>query len=474
MTNIKRIARKEVTDITRDGRFRIVSVIIFILLLISLITGWKYYQETKQQQDAAQAAARRQWEGQDEKNPHSAAHFGTYAFKPQMPLAYFDRGVDAYTGVAVWLEAHKQNPFLFRPAEDSLSVSRFGESTAANLLQTLFPLIIILLTFGALAFERERGTLRQLMSLGISGQDLAFGKMLGIGTTVAILFVPATLIAVLALVLGSGTALLNDSFVRFVLTVVGYLAYFSIFLLIALIVSSWARSSRNALVILLVFWLLNCLILPRIASDVAEGLYPTPSGGAFWAAIDRDMKEGVDGHNPASSRTEEYKQKVLNQYGVSRVEDLPINFAGLSLQEGEEYGNGVFDRRYAELYEIYERQNKVYSAFSVATPLLAIRDFSSGLAGTDLRQHRDFAQAAEQYRRYLNRTLNLHLAYNSRSTDKAYVAGAELWRSLPDFEYTPPMVGTVIRHLAGSSSVLVLWCLGLGVLVYFAIGRLRS
>ena len=61
-----------------------------------------------------------------------------YAFKPKSPLAMVDTGVDPYIGVAVWLEAHKQNEFKFRPAQDRTAVQRFGEMTGAEVLQLLF------------------------------------------------------------------------------------------------------------------------------------------------------------------------------------------------------------------------------------------------------------------------------------------------------------------------------------------------
>ena len=41
-------------------------------------------------------------------------------------------------------------------------------------------LLIVLLTFGALAGERERGTLRQVLSLGVRPRDLVLGKALGL------------------------------------------------------------------------------------------------------------------------------------------------------------------------------------------------------------------------------------------------------------------------------------------------------
>src|SRR4051812_17292267 len=164
---IARIARKEFTEMTRDGRFRAAAAVVMGLLLVSLALGWKHYRDVDAQHREASRAARRQWLDQGAKNPHSAAHYGMYAFKPKMPLSLVDPGVDAYTGVAVWLEAHKQNDFKYRPAQDATAVARFGELSAAAVLQLLVPLLIVLLAFPAFAGERDLGTLRQVLSLGV-------------------------------------------------------------------------------------------------------------------------------------------------------------------------------------------------------------------------------------------------------------------------------------------------------------------
>ncbi len=98
---IRHIARKEFTDVLRDGRFRWCSILVGSLLLVSLAHGWDQTRKARQEHAAAQATAREHWESQGEKNPHSAAHYGIYAFKPRLALSFVDEGVDPYTGTSV-------------------------------------------------------------------------------------------------------------------------------------------------------------------------------------------------------------------------------------------------------------------------------------------------------------------------------------------------------------------------------------
>lgn len=463
---ITRIAKKEFTEMLRDGRFRWAAGLVFTLLLVALALGWKNHRDVKLQHDSAQAETREQWVKQPAKNPHSAAHYGIYAFKPKLLPALLDRGTDPYTGVAVWLEAHKQNEFKFRPAQDATAVQRFGELTAATVLQLLVPLLIILLSFGAFAGEREQGTLRQLLSLGVPKAALAWGKSLGIAGALGLLVVPAALIGVTALALTAENGLFSASAARLVWMFASYLLYFGIFIALSLAVSAWAKSSRFALVALLAFWIVNGLIAPRAIADAAKRAHPTPSAFGFQQAIDRDMQS--DGH----AMSEALKQRVLAQYKVNRVEDLPVNFAGISLQDSEEHGNVVFDKHYSTLWNTYQRQDRLKQTAGVLAPMLAISSLSRGLAGTDFAQHRDFAEAAEQYRRMFIKQMNDYMTYNAGKQDFAYLAQPAVWSSVPAFDYSAPPAGWVLRNQIISVTLLLFWFVASLVIAFIATKRM--
>ncbi len=469
---IKTIIRKEFTEMLRDGRFRWASGIVLVLLVAALVMGWQHYKEVSRQQAEAQRLDREVWLTQGEKNPHSAAHFGKYAFKPSSPLSFVDRGLNSYTGVAIWMEAHYQNSARFRPIEDATTAGRFGELTAATVLQLLVPLLIILLAFAAFAGEREAGTLRQVLSLGVRRRDLALGKALGITFALLLLLVPATLIGIAALSFASTPDGMAASAGRFALLAMSYLLYFGAFLGVAVAVSAWARSARIALIALLAFWIIGNLAVPRVAADLSERAFPAPSSAEFWRDVNHDMREGLDGHNPADKRREELKQRVLAEYSVARVEDLPINFSGIALQAGEEYGNTIFDDHYSRLWGAYQKQNRVHEAAGVFVPLLAIRNISMGIAGTDWAQHRHFAQAAEGYRRELNKELNVNLTYNSR-TGQTYLANDALWSEAEPFAYQAPGIAWVIGNHLPSIALLFAWCIGAAFAAYFSVTRLR-
>ncbi|WP_251276723.1 ABC transporter permease subunit, partial [Enterobacter hormaechei] len=78
-----------------------------------------------------------------------------------------------------------------------------------------------------------------------------------------------------------------------------YLLYLLVFCALTVGVSALAGSARTSLVVLLGFWVVSTLLLPRVAPAVAESLYPTPSAPAFRTGVTEEAENGADGHDPA-------------------------------------------------------------------------------------------------------------------------------------------------------------------------------
>jgi len=458
---------------TRDGRYRLAAGLVAGLLLVALVLGAVESHSVRAEAERAEDASWRQWVEQGEKNPHSAAHFALYTYRPVSALAFADPGVTPYTGLTLWLEAHYQNEFSFRPARDAAGVGRLGQVTAATVLQVLLPLVIVLLAFGVFASERERGTLRQALAEGVDPRRLALGKALGVAQALAVVLVPAVGVGVLALLLSSGSLALGDGLARFALLALAYGLYLAAFVAVAVAVSARARSARGALAGLLAFWALATLVLPRVAADAARALYPTPSTQAFWAAVDADLEDGIDGDESFTERAERLKQATMQRYGVAALEDLTVNYMGVRLQAMEEYGNRVFEKHYGALWAQVERQNRAQALAGAVTPLMAVRAASMGLAGTDFAAHRHFAEAAERYRRRLVKAMNDELTTLTDPAFERNTRGRDFWAAQERFAYAAPSAAWAARRQALPLGLLTLWAAGGLALAVAAVRRSR-
>ena len=464
---LKLIIKKEILSNIRDPRIQISSILLLALLVTAVLVGKEGQKRIQHEREQAMAQMYDVWINQGDKHPHSAAHYGQFVFKPTSVLSFLDTGIDPYTGVSIFLEAHRQNEVLYTRAQESTNLIRFGELTAALIFQMLIPLLIIFLTFNSFSREREEGTLKLVHGQGLSMRTLLHGKLLGTYSIVLFLFLPVVLISFFLLDQQS-IAIDNHIYLKFILIIIAYAFYFLILTQVSVLVSAFSKNSATSLITLLGIWCLSCVIIPKATADFAEKLYPAPSQFDFRNSIAEKVQNGIDGHNPSDERLSTLKDQVLSEYNVETIEELPVNWSGIALQAGEEYTDMVYDHEFSNVEQVFKKQNQVSEWAGFLNPYLAARNLTMGLAGTDYFHHLTFAKAAENYRREFVKVLNKDMELN-HTPDIAYAdykLGKEFWQSIEPFEYEVPHVTTTLNaHWRGSVG-LFFWVIMLGFIAF--------
>lgn len=462
--------KKELKEMLREGRVRVALIIVLALMLVAVFISKKQYENVNAQYEVARTTERALWDDQGEKNPHSAAHYGTYAFKPKYPLSLVDQGVDKYAGTSIFLEAHNRNEAQFSAAADQTGLARFGDLTPDFILLFIMPLLIILLGYNSFTKEREMGTLTLLKSQGVNTFQWMLGKWIA-------LYLPI-LIITLVLFLVAGMLLSNlENFGQFswssLLAMMGvYLIYYTVFTNLVLIISARAKRSGIALVLSIGLWIIACLAAPKAASNIAEERYPYPTRQEFAANVLEDKKKGLDGHNPWSKEAKLLEEQVLAEYGVDSLHKLPFNFDGYRMQKGEEHEAMVYFKHYNYLKDQYNGQAGVYSSLAVISPYLPTRFMSMAIAHTDYSTHWDFSDAAEDYRVATQKFLNDNFAENSAYGEWGYRADAEFWSELPPFNYEPESLSRTIGRNTLNLGFMGLWFAGSFVLLFVSTKRI--
>ena len=459
------IIKKEFLSAFRDVRLQISGGFLIILMLTAVIVGRQGQKRIQEERLKAQSAMYDKWVNQGEKHPHSAAHYGQFAFKPKPVLSFVDIGLDNYTGISVFLEAHKQHEVMFSAAQDSNSMTRFGELTIALILKVLLPLLIIFLTFNTFSKEREEGTLKLIHAQGISMRKLLMGKVWGTYLMVLLIFLP---IFIFAYVFLNQESAIHSSGVtaKFFLLNLVYAVYFLIFVFLCVLISAFSRSSGFSLLTLLGLWIAACIIMPKATTNLADKLYPTPSQFEFKRTIQEKVRNGIDGHNPRDTRLASLKQEVLNEYKVETIEELPVNWSGIAMQAGEEYTAQVYDSEFAKIENVFEQQNNVSVWAGFVNPYLAVSNLSMAFAGTDFQHHMVFAKAAENYRRDFVKIMNKDMEVNHKPgiAYGDYKVGKAMWQSIEPFGYELPGPGQVLLKQLPSVLALIFWLSGLFVI----------
>jgi ABC-2 type transport system permease protein len=449
---IAAIARKEIRGLVRDGRLWALGGAVLLLFLVMLGTTSQRREQAERERREVEAASRAQWDHQGDRNPHRAAHFGLYAFKPRSALAAVEPGVDDQAGQALWLEPHKRNMAMLAPAADAPPSLGLDELTPAFVLQALVPLLILVMGHAAVTKEREDGTLRMLHACGLRGVPLLLGKWLGLCGGAALVVVPALLAGAAWAVEGEGAA-------ASAVFLAALLLYHATWAAIAVLVSVHARSSRAALLVLGAFWLAAVFVVPRLAASAVEHHLPLSTGEAFRAAIHHDIEHGLPGDGSAQQRLKDFEARLLAEHGVSRLADLPFGANAKRRLFRDAYATRVHALHFERLWEAQLRQQALLRWAAAISPFMPMRSLGSSLAGTDLAHRRHFEEAAEAYRQRFTTLVDewdLQATRGVTSFESRYAGNAQ-WQAIPSWSYAPPPLAEALRTSTPELALLALW-----------------
>jgi ABC-2 type transport system permease protein len=463
------IAANELRLLLRRRGYGLLVFLFLALLAAAAALNAHRQSRDRSTQVSLQQLVRAQWESQPDRHPHRVAHYGTFAFKPPGPLAAIDPGVDGYAGRVQYLEAHRQNAANFAEAGALSSAFRLGELSLALILQLILPLAIIALGHRTFADEADSGRLPLLLSTGPSRRTLAFGKLLGLAAATAPLLLAAAIATFFAT--ASDPAPSADTPARLALIALSLTLHTLAWLGLTVWISARSATPPHALAVLIAFWIVGNLLLPRAAGTLAARLHPLPDKSSFSAAVEADTRALGDSHNPHDPLFDAFRTETLARHGVSRVEDLPVNWGALVMARGEELGALTFARHFDALGRRMLSQAAIVDHASMLSPSLGFRRLATAAAGTDLRAHLAFQREAEAYRYTFIQQLNaLHRDKVAYAIDRSVRLSSDHWARFDDFQLSPPTLSGSFTGTLPLWLSLVLWAL----VPLFLLTRLRS
>jgi len=452
-----RLIRLEIHRLLRDRQLSAALVAFAAALLLSGVAALLDVRDSAWTKATLEAQERQRWLGQGIKDPHSAAHYSIYAFKPTVPLQALDPGIVPFVGEAVWLEAHVQNDLLFRPQQETNAFERMGLVDPAGLFTRFGSLAVLLLAFAAAARERQLGTL----ALGIAcGRRRTYlpAKAASVTAVGALALVgPLILTGAISLATGQHGA---DDVVRLLVWMTSALAYVGVMAMIAVCLCILARSVQMAFAALLLVWVALVLAAPPAASAVSAWARPLPS---FQQMKLRLAREAPAYWTPEAGA--EQITQVLRRYGATRESEVTINLRGAQLDVAERHAQEVFDREIGGFYDRVDAQDDAYARLGWLSPAVAFDVISAAAAGTDFAHHRQFIDFAERYRRDLVNRMNADLIPHPAVGGRLHTNDISLWSQIPAFDYEPPMLLTAMGAGATAVIALVAWLMAGAVLI---------
>ncbi|MCD0477777.1 DUF3526 domain-containing protein [Chryseobacterium sp. LC2016-29] len=460
-STLQLIIRKTRQDLMKGQQNLLITATILLFCFLSIGVGFIKYNDTSAQIGKYRKEVREQWEHRPAKHPHRMAHYGYLVFRLGHPLSIFDNGLDDYLGNVIFLEAHKQNSANLSEAGSSGTLVRFGTFSSAFILQCLVPLIILFLGFGLVAKEREDATLKILSTQGASGREIIWGKVLGLWQF-SLLFLVPVLPVVFFVAVVSEAVVWTDVVFRLLTILPAYMVYYFFISSLTIFISANSRTASSALVGLIGFWLVLVIFLPKGIQFAAQNLYPIPSRIAFETVLEKDILKAGDSHNPDDPHFKNIKDSLLARYKVGSTNELPFNYSGFVMKEGERISSQIYISHQKELEKTYRDQQRFSDISAFVDPMVAIRNFSMIAAGTDYYSYTQFQKQAEDYRYKMAQKLN-DLQIEKISNIKPEKGGppaiieGDNWKKFPDFEYRFTSFSKSIQQQWMPAAALIFW-----------------
>ena len=449
------IALKEWKEFWRHRGMRLMALCYLAIYALSLLAGVVEHRRYEHARMAAQKGVREAWLNQGQKNPHAATYFGTVVFPRRSALSILEPGALPYLGVAAYLQAERHTEFVDMPARDESPLAGLVHLSPAFCWQVLFPFLIILLTYSALARDRETGMERYLMAVGSNRATLVFGKTFGVGLVLMVIFLAAFGLggAVASAVAGFG----EEDTTAWMLLGLFYLLFSGTIFFLTLAISGLASTSRKALTGGVVIWLLLCIVLPRWAADYGRTSTASPSAVEMRRITELDMEKGFEERPSREARMDATLNMLFTELKVGRREDLTVNLAGFNFIAEAEVESASERRRLGQARQSMAAQTLAMERGAAFSPATALQLLSSTLAGTAAVQRERTADAADVYAHSFRRILNRELAAKGKEWGGAMMSGRNLWSQVDTFEADLPMQINAASVRSRSIVTLLIW-----------------
>jgi len=238
-----------------------------------------------------------------------------------------------------WLIPRQKPPERFRPLIIGISGDENVESFDNNPLPILFPhldflfivtiimsLLALLFSYDAVTGERQKGTLRLVISNSISRTTILFGKFIGGTASLLIPFILSLMVGALYISINPSIQWDGFAWAEFLLLTLASITFITLFYLLGLMVSTFSRYSATSILNCLFLWVLLILVIPNICPYISAQLYRIPSTKVIG------MQEKVFKYNALKKMRqlrEEIVKRFKSNYGKLFYELESMEFGGL-------------------------------------------------------------------------------------------------------------------------------------------------
>jgi ABC-2 type transport system permease protein len=256
------------------------------------------------------------------------------------------------------------------------------------IIQTIYALFCVVLTFDAISGERTIGTLRLIASNAVSRGQILLGKYLAVHLITFVVLLIGSMLSLTIINMMGVIIPAHANWVPLLLFVLLSMVYFSLFISMSLLISTLAKNSSTSLLLLLLIVVVLLFVVPNMAGITAEKLVRRLSDyeakmrfDAVWAEYIetmaqvrnriengtlKDRDEIIKAHQEPYRRMRETRKQINQEYdrGLMRKQVIAEALARISpsavfqmAAESVANSGSSFRKRF---WEAAERYQKIY------------------------------------------------------------------------------------------------------------------
>jgi ABC-type transport system involved in multi-copper enzyme maturation permease subunit len=187
----------------------------------------------------------------------------------------------------------------------------------------IMSLMAILFSYDAIAGEREKGTLKLMISNSISRANLLLGKWIGGTLSLLIPFIFSLLISTIYITLNPNINWDSSAWATFFLFLLASIIFIAAFYFLGLLVSSFSKYASTSILTSLFLWVIFILVIPNLSPYIAAQLYRIPSVNKIEKEVNRI--QGIERDELGRKLSKDVTKKYEQQYGQMFTELQGMN-----------------------------------------------------------------------------------------------------------------------------------------------------
>ena len=310
-------------------------------------------------------------------------------------------------------------------------------------------LLAFTFTYDAISGERQRGTLRLMMTNPVRRTLVILSKFLGSYLSFVISVLPALGAVVLVLYLhpdvGFGASEWKASFWLFFLAMLNI----GVFFMLGVFISCITKEPRTTLTALMVIWVLLVLVIPNFSPFMASKLYPIPAFHQIQRQADTLTQENA---RPARRQQRRFLDANGGNY-EALSEENKMEYQAIWVDHCRTFYAKELTKVWEAFFNQMDAQATLAQYLSLTSPSATFSYLASDLAHTGIESEHKFRFATIRFRRQYAANVG---EYIQRTGDKT-----KLWtidnKLIPPFVVPRPTISAVISSHLPQFLILILY-----------------